>query len=101
MSAPSCASYRHLRFANVFRLFTVCFLYLLGLAVIAVEATAQETKTENRSLSLEEFNKVKTFIPKNLDQDTYVKFENAYILDRYQMKPPYVFKYSDGIERKI
>jgi hypothetical protein len=100
MSTPFCAHYWHPRFANVFRLFTTCFAYL-SLSVLCIEAKAQEAKPESRSLTLEEFNKVKTFIPKNLEQDTYLKFENAYILDRYKMKPPYVFKYSDGIERKI
>jgi hypothetical protein len=100
MSTPKYAFRQHAYFTNVFRILTACFVFITTSGLLT-ETFAQETKTENRSLTLEEFNKVKTFIPKNLDQDTYVKFENAYILDRYQMKPPYVFKYSDGIERKI
>lgn len=100
MQTSFCACYQHSHFANVLRLFTACFVYV-SLFFLSSETLAQEAKPESRSLTLEEFTKVKSFIPKNLDQDTYVKFENAYILDRYQMKPPYVFKYSDGIERKI
>jgi hypothetical protein len=61
----------------------------------------QEASEPERGITLEEYGKVKTFTFKNLDEDTYVKFENNYILDRYQMKPPYVFKYSDGIERRF
>jgi hypothetical protein len=100
MLTPMYASRQHSGFASLFRLLTAC-LFCISIFGITTRAIAQETKPESRSLTLEEYNKVKTFLPKNLDQDTYVKFENAYILDRYQMKPPYIFKYSDGIERKI
>ncbi|QHT68575.1 hypothetical protein GXP67_18955 [Rhodocytophaga rosea] len=99
MSTPKYAFQQHAYFTHVARIF-ICLVCISASGLFS-KALAQEPKTESRSLTLEEFNKVKTFIPKNLDQDTYVKFENAYILDRYQMKPPYVFKYSDGIERKI
>jgi hypothetical protein len=54
-----------------------------------------------RGLTLDEYKKVKSFGIGDLENETYVKFENAFVLDRYEMRPPYVFKYSDGIERKI
>ncbi|MBC7920077.1 MAG: hypothetical protein H7Z75_03215 [Ferruginibacter sp.] len=67
---------------------------------------AQTAPSEARALTMEEYKKVKTFKIKDLEQDTYVKFEGSYVLDRYvtgdaQMQPPYVFKYSDGLERRI
>ncbi|HEX8529827.1 MAG TPA: Hint domain-containing protein, partial [Cytophagales bacterium] len=77
----------------------LCALLLFGFAPAAfLPAGAQE---KARGLTLDEYKKAKTFTVNDLDNDTYVKFENAYVLDRYEMRPPYVFKYSDGIERRI
>jgi hypothetical protein len=77
----------------------LCALLLFGLAPAAFNpGTAQE---KARGLTLDEYKKAKTFVVNDLDNDTYLKFENAYVLDRYEMRPPYVFKYSDGIERRI
>lgn len=90
------SKYRISRLA-LLRIFSV-YAVIAGIASMAFAQTAKE---EGRGITLEEYTKVKTFTPKNLDEDTYVKFENTYILDRYQMKPPYTFKYSDGIERRI
>lgn len=85
---------------NVFLMvvqYYLCCSFVLGLSPIVFGQDAKES----RGITVEEYAKAKTFTLKNLDEDTYVKFENNYILDRYQMKPPYIFKYSDGIERRI
>lgn len=68
--------------------------------MLSQTAVAQST-AEGRGMTMEDFNKAKAFKIKDWDADTYVKFDNAYVLDRYEMRPPYVFKYSDGIERRI
>lgn len=73
----------------------------LGLVMQFHVSFAQESADEITGLTVAQYDKAKTFKINDLEKDTYVKFENAYVLDRYQMKPPYVFKYSDGIERKI
>jgi len=76
------------------------FLLSVCCALLVLKpAYAQSSKS--RALTLDEYKKAKTLAIKDLENDTYVKFENAYVLDRYEMKPPYVFKYSDGIERRI
>lgn len=69
------------------------------LFVTALSSIAQSEKS--RALTLDEYKKAKTLAIKDLESDTYVKFENAYVMDRFEMKPPYVFKYSDGIERRV
>jgi hypothetical protein len=50
---------------------------------------------------MEEYEKAKTFEIKDLDKDTYVKFENTYILDRYEMKKPYFVTGDDGLKKRI
>ena len=72
------------------------------LALVCVLACPSlNAQTAFRALTAAEYKKAKTLTVKDLESDTYVKFENAYVLDRYEMKPPYVFKYSDGIERRV
>ncbi len=73
----------------------------IGVLFVTTATMAQATKEEVPGLTLENFNKIKAFKIKNLETDTYVKMEGQFVLDRYEMKPPYVFKYSDGIERRI
>jgi hypothetical protein len=53
-----------------------------------------------RPITMEEYTKAKTFTVKDPDQDTYVKFENAYILDRYRPKP-YFITGDDNMKKRI
>lgn len=49
-----------------------------------------------------EYEQVKSLTIENLERDTYVVFEEeGFILDRYELKPAYVFNFSDEIERKV
>jgi len=48
-----------------------------------------------QKMTLEEYEMLKDFRIENLDEDTYVKISSQYVLDRYQMKPPY-FIAGDG-----
>src|SRR5574339_1221533 len=52
-------------------------------------------------ITMEEYDKAKTFDVKDLDNDTYVKFENTYILDRYEMRKPYFITGDDGLKKRI
>lgn len=54
-----------------------------------------------RALTAEEYTKAKTFKVKDLDNDTYVKFENTYVLDRYEMRKPYFITGDDGLKKRI
>ena len=53
-----------------------------------------------RPITMDEYTKAKTFAIKDPDQDTYVKFENAYILDRYRPKP-YFITGDDGLKKRM
>lgn len=54
-----------------------------------------------RPLTMAEYTKAKTFSIADLDKDTYVKFENAYVLDRYEGRKPYFITGSDGLKKRI
>jgi hypothetical protein len=56
---------------------------------------------QTRPMKLEEYEKCKSFTVKDLDKDTYVKFNNAYVLDRYEMRKPYIITGDDGLKKRI
>lgn len=63
-------------------------------------ACAQDTSA-SRVLSAAEYEKAKTFIINDPDKDTYVKFENAYILDHHDFGKPYFITGDDGLKKRI
>jgi hypothetical protein len=76
-------------------LFAACVL-LAG----ATGLRAQDT-TALRALTLAEYEKAKTFSVGDLDKDTYVKFENTYILDHNGFGKPYFITGDDGKKKRI
>ncbi|WDF76175.1 hypothetical protein PQ469_19990 [Mucilaginibacter sp. KACC 22773] len=63
---------------------------------------AQTTAAVNpRPLTMDEYSKAQTFTIADLDKDTYVKFENAYVLDRYENRKPYFITGSDGLKKRV
>lgn len=72
--------------------FTLLCCYLAFQAV----ASAQ-----SRPIRPEEYEKAKTFTVKDLDNDTYVKFANTYVLDRYEQRKPYFITGDDGLKKRI
>lgn len=74
----------------------LCFI----LAIICFSASvfAQAPK----GLTMEEYTKAKTFVIKDLDNETYAKFDNnTYVLDRYESKKPYFITGDDGLKKRI
>jgi len=71
------------------------------LALSAPVVLAQGQDKPVRTLSLEEYEKAKNFSVKDLDNDTYVKFENRYVLDRYESRKPYFITGDDGNKKRI
>ncbi len=76
-------------------LFTICLL------VMGTLAFAQNAAPNPRPLTMDEYKKGKTFSIANLDEDTYVKFENTFVLDRYEGRKPYFITGSDGLKKRI
>lgn len=75
------------------KLSLVFFMILIGL----FHALAQTEK----GMTAEQYEKVKTFTVKDLDNDTYVKIENTYVLDRYEGRKPYFITGSDGLKKRV
>ena len=75
------------------------FLFIFSIAILNGSAIAQD-KT-NRAITAEEYAKAKTFVVKDLDNDSYVKFENTYVLDRYESRKPYFITGDDGNKKRI
>ncbi|MBB6001615.1 Hint domain-containing protein [Arcicella rosea] len=71
-------------------------IYFITLLFLSTSVFAQEG--EKMGIKLSEFEAVKKIAIKNLDKDTYVKDGN-FVLDN--STSPYVFKFSDGLERRI
>lgn len=76
-------------------------LLLLLLACSPICLLAQGTPVNPRPMTMEEYEKAKQFAVKDLDNDTYVKIENAYILDRYEMRKPYFITGDDKVKKRI
>jgi hypothetical protein len=73
-------------------------LLLLAGSLYVSEARAAD---DFRPLTLAEYQKAKSFSVKDLDNDSYVKIENAYILDRYEGRKPYFITGDDGQKKRI
>jgi len=75
--------------------------FILCLFAIANVGFAQTTAPNPRPLTMAEYTKAKTFSIADLDNDTYVKFENTFVLDRYEGRKPYIITGSDGLKKRI
>ncbi len=54
-----------------------------------------------RAITLDEYSKAKSFTIASLDNDSYVKFENTYILDRYEGRKPIFITGEDGLKKRM
>jgi hypothetical protein len=74
---------------------------LVIVAICYASVAVAQTPDTGRAITMPEYEKAKTFAVKDLDKDTYIKFENAYILDRYEGKKPYFITGDDGLKKRI
>ena len=65
------------------------------------QTQVQDTTAAAKALTMAEYEKVKSFAPTDLDKDSYVKFENAFILDRNDFGKPYFITGDDGLKKRI
>jgi hypothetical protein len=77
------------------KLLFVCLL-AAGTGVLRAQDTAAV-----RALTMDEYEKAKTFTIGDLDKDTYVKFDNTYILDHSGFGKPYFITGDDGKRKRI
>ena len=74
---------------------------LASLLLLGGSGAALGQTTNPRPLTLDEYKKAKTFVIKDLDAESYAKFENAYLLDRYEARKPYFITGDDGLKKRI
>ena len=77
------------------KLITCILMWTLWCAAHAQDSVKLHT------FSMEEYEKAKTFKVKDLDNDTYIKFENTYVLDRYESRKPYFITGDDGQKKRV
>ena len=76
-------------------------LLLFLLLPLAHLAQAQVKTVNPRPITLPVYEKAKTYTIADLDKDTYVKFDNMYVLDRYEGRKPYFITGDDGLKKRI
>lgn len=75
---------------------------LILLFIVTTSLCRAQPKVVNpRPLTLAEYTKALTYAIADLDNDTYVKFDNAYVLDRYENRKPYFITGADGLKKRI
>jgi hypothetical protein len=78
-----------------------CILLSLGLLVAGAGVLRAQDTTGGRALTMAEYKKSITFFVKDLDKDTYVKFDNTYVLDKSGFGKPYFITGDDGRRQRI
>ncbi len=77
-----------------------CLAYLF-FALFYPSAMAQDAP-QARGLTPEEYKLAREATVGDLDNDTYIKIEDGqYVLDRYEMKPPYMITGDSGIKKRL
>src|ERR1700749_2010744 len=76
-------------------------VFAVGLLLAGAIAVRAQDSAAVRALTLEEYEKAKTFSVGDPDKDTYVKFDNAYILDHSGFGKPYFITGDDGKKKRI
>ena len=75
-----------------------------GLFLVSVQLCVHgqdSSKTQVFPFTMKQYEKAKTFKIKDLDNDSYVKFDNTYVLDRYEGRKPYFITGDDGLKKRI
>lgn len=76
-------------------------VFTMLFACLVMAAIAQDKPVQPRPITMEEYEKARKFTVKDLDNDTYAKFDNIYILDRYEMRKPYYITGDDGLKKRM
>ncbi|MEK6476631.1 Hint domain-containing protein [Catalinimonas sp. 4WD22] len=75
---------------------------LLTAALMLFSITSVLAQDTPRGMTKEEYELAKTATVEDLDNDTYVKVGSGdYVLDRYEMKPPYFITGDSGVKKRL
>ena len=75
-------------------------IFVLALVFVSQYSFAQDGAL--RGMTKDEYELAKTVEVEDLDNDTYVKIgEGDYVLDRYEMKPPYFITGDSGVKKRL
>jgi hypothetical protein len=74
---------------------------LLGCALFCSTYTFAQDVPNPRPITLAEYQKALAFKVPSLDNDTYLKIDNTYILDRYESRKPYFVTGDDGQKKRF
>lgn len=77
------------------------FLSIFLAANILFSHAQNKETPKPRPITMAEYDKAKTYEIKDLDKDTYAKFDNHYLLDRYEMRKPYFITGDDGLKKRV
>jgi hypothetical protein len=76
------------------------FLFLAGIFFLGGRSMAQQA--DSTALTMEEYVKAKGFVVRDLDNDTYVKFDaNKYVAERYEDRKPFYITGDDGNKKRV
>lgn len=79
---------------NLKKLFNLSVSILLSTNILLAQAP--------KGITIEEYQKAKTFIIKDLDNETYAKFDsNHYVAERYEDRKPFYITGDDGMKKRI
>jgi hypothetical protein len=82
------------------RKFGYGILFIIA-SLFSITAWAQDT-SQPRGMTAEEYKIAREVTVEDLDHDTYVKLaDGKYVLDRYEMKPPYFITGDSGVKKRI
>jgi hypothetical protein len=87
---------------RLLKLLLLCLL-AAGTGIVRAQDTggARADTAGVRALTMDEYEKAKTFSVGDPDKDTYVKFDNTYILDHSGFGKPYFITGDDGKRKRI
>jgi hypothetical protein len=74
--------------------------FVVALLTGGVIGRAQDT-AGTRTLTMDDYARTPGFFIKDLDKDTYVKFDNTYILDKSEFPKPYFITGDDAKKKRI
>ncbi len=76
-------------------------IFFFATSILGNQVRGQDT-AQPRGMTAEEYKIARAITVEDPDHDTYIKLEDGkYVLDRYEMKPPYFITGESGVKKRI